>query len=125
MSICALRGAITIDSDEADDVLRHTTRLLETLYARNDLTHDDFVSLIFTATSDITSVAPAVAARRFGLTEVPLICLQEMHVEGGLARCIRIMAHLDLDRPRNSLRHVFLRGAVVLRPEHVEPGDEQ
>lgn len=123
--IRALRGAITIDVDTRDEVDRHTTRLLETLYARNDLVHDDVVSLMFTATPDIRSVAPAVAARAFGLTEVPLICTQEMDVDGALGLCVRLLAHVETDRDRSQLRHAFLRGAVALRPELAEPGDER
>lgn len=125
MSLRALRGAITIDADTPDQVLGNTTRLLETLYERNGLHHDQIVSVLFTATSDIRSVAPAAAARAFGLTEVPLFCAQEMEVDGSLRMCIRALLHLDTDTPRSGLRHAFLRGAVALRPELAEPGDEQ
>ncbi len=124
-SFLAVRGAITIDADTPDEVVKHTTRLLETLYERNDLSHDEIVSVLFTATPDISSIAPAVAARTFGLTEVPLICTQEMAVDGALGMCVRLLAHLDTTKSKSDLRHVFLRGAVVLRPELVEPGDEQ
>ncbi len=121
----ALRGAITVDADRADEITGQTTRLLETLYERNGLVHDDVVSIMFTATQDLHSIAPAVAARGFGLTDVPLICTQEMHVEGSVGRCVRILAHVRTDRQRHELRHVFLRGAVVLRPDLAEPGDDQ
>ncbi len=121
----ALRGAITVDADSADEIVERTTRLLETLYERNGLVHDDVVSIMFTATQDLRSIAPAVAARTFGLTDVPLICTQEMDVDGALGRCVRILAHVRTDRARDDLRHVFLRGAVTLRPELAEPGDER
>ncbi len=124
-SFLALRGAITIDADTPDEVAKHTTRLLETLYERNDLQHDEIVSVLFTATPDISSIAPAVSARAFGLTEVPLICTQEMAVDGALPLCVRLLAHLDTTKSKSDLRHVFLRGAVALRPEHAEPGDER
>lgn len=123
-SFLALRGAITIDVDTAAEVGSRTTQLLETLFERNDLTPDELVSVFFTATPDIRSVAPAAAARAFGLTEVPLINVQEMVVDGSLPLCVRILAHLDTHKTRAELRHVFLRGAVVLRPEFAEPGDE-
>ncbi len=136
----AVRGAITIDEDTPAEVAKHTTRLLETLYERNGLTHDEVVSVLFTATPDISSVAPGVAARAFGLTDVPIICTQEMVVTGALPLCVRLLAHLDLShldpshlesvnrvvpKSKGDLRHVFLRGAVALRPELAEPGDEQ
>lgn len=123
-SFLALRGAITVDADNAAEVGSRTTQLLQTLFERNDLRHEELVSVFFTATPDIRSVAPGVAARAFGLTEVPLICVQEMAVQGSLPLCIRIMAHLDTQKTRADLRHVFLRGAVALRPELAEPGDE-
>lgn len=123
-SFLALRGAITVDADTAAEVGARTTQLLETLFERNDLRHEELVSVFFTATPDIRSVAPAVAARMFGLTEVPLICVQEMAVDGSLPYCVRILAHLDTHKSKDDLRHVFLRGAVALRPELAEPGDE-
>lgn len=124
MPVRALRGAITIDADTADEIATRTTTLIETLYERNGLTHDDIVSIFFSATPDISSAPPAVAARGFGLVDVPLLCVQEMHVEGALGRCIRLLLHIDTDTPRSELRHVFLRGATVLRPDLAEPGDE-
>jgi len=98
---------------------------LETLYERNQLEHDDVISILFTATQDLASAPPAAAARNFGLVDVPLLCAQEMPVIGSLSLCIRLMLHIETDRPRSELRHVFPRGATVLRPELAEPGDDQ
>ncbi len=123
MPMRALRGAITVDSDTAHQVRTATTALLSALYERNEIGHDDVVSILFTATSDIASAPPAAAARAFGLIDVPLLCAQEMPVIGSLPLCIRLMLHVETDSPRSELRHVFLRGAVVLRPELAEPGD--
>jgi chorismate mutase len=120
----ALRAAITLDSDSQDEVRSRTTKLLETLYERNALTHDSVISILFTATNDITSAPPAAAAREFGLLDVPLLCAAEMPVKGSLQLCIRLMLHIESDMPRSDLRHVFLRGATVLRPELAEPGDD-
>lgn len=120
----ALRAAITIDVDSPDEVRARTTALLEQLYVRNGLQHEDVVSILFTATTDIRSAPPAAAARTFGLVDVPLLCAQEMDVDGTLGMCIRMMLHVETDAARDELRHVFLRGATVLRPELAEPGDE-
>ncbi len=125
MPIRAIRGAITVDADTRDEIADRTTTLLETLYERNQLEHDDVISILFTATQDLASAPPAAAARTFGLVDVPLLCAQEMPVVGSLALCIRLMLHIETDRPRADLRHVFLRGATVLRPELAEPGDDQ
>lgn len=124
MRVLALRGAITIDEDSADEIKARTMQLLDTLYRRNGLTHDDLISVFFTTTPDVTAAAPGVGARAFGLTEVPLLCAQEQDVQGALPRCVRLLAHLQLDRSRSELRHVFLRGATDLRPELAEPGDK-
>ena len=124
MAVRALRGAITVDHDEPEEIRRRTIELLTRLFERNDLGFDDVISILFTATDDLTSLPPAAGARAFGLTDVPLLCAQEMPTEGGLPGCIRLMLHVETDRPRTDLRHVFLRRATMLRPELAEPGDD-
>lgn len=124
MAVRALRGAITVDGDDAGEIQRRTVQLLAALFERNTLDADDVISVLFTATDDLRSVAPATGARQFGLTDVPLLCATEMPVDASLKRCIRLLAHVETDRPRSELRHVFLRGATVLRPDLTEPGDE-
>ncbi len=124
MAVRALRGATTVDHDDPDEVKKRAAELIEGLLERNGLTEDDLISIFFTATSDISSVAPAAGIRELGLTDVPLLCVGEMPTDGGLPRCIRLMAHVQTDQPRAALRHLFLRGAVVLRPDLVdEPPD--
>lgn len=124
MALHALRGAITVDADTVDQVVERSIELLSAVFTRNGLVEHDVLSIIFSATPDIVSMAPAAAARRFGLTEVPMLCTTEMPVDGSLPLCIRLLAHVDTEHERSDLRHVFLRGAVVLRPELAEPGDE-
>lgn len=120
MAVRALRGATTVDNDDVDEVKKRAGELLEGLLQRNDLRSEDLISIFFTATSDISSVAPAAGIRALGYTDVPLLCVGEMPTVGGLARCIRLMAHVETDRPRSMIRHLFLRGAVVLRPDLVD-----
>lgn len=98
--------------------------LLAVLFERNELDLDDVISIFFTATEDLRSLPPAAAARAFGLVDVPLLCAQEMGSDIGLKRCIRMMLHVETERERDELRHVFLRQATTLRPELAEPGDE-
>lgn len=124
MAVRAVRGATTVDSDDPDEIRQRTITLLSEVFERNDLDEEDVISILFTATEDIRSLPPAAAARQFGLVDVPLLCAQEMPAEVGPDRCIRFMLHIETDKPRGELRHVFLRGATVLRPELVEPGDE-
>lgn len=124
MAVRALRGAITVDVDEPEEIRRRTVDLLSTIFDRNGLSLDDVISILFTATEDLSSLPPAAGARGFGLIDVPLLCAQEMPTEGGLQRCIRLMLHIESDLEKSELRHVFLREATKLRPDLAEPGDE-
>jgi chorismate mutase len=108
----ALRGAITVDENEAEAILSATTELVSEVMERNDLSPDDVVSCIFTCTDDLNAEFPAVAARRMGLSAVPLLCAREIDVPGALPRVIRLMLHCYADGPA---KHVYLRGAVSLR----------
>jgi chorismate mutase len=116
-AVRALRGATTIDRDERDHVFERVNALLDALLERNDVHHDDLISVLFTATDDIHSVFPAEAARKSGLGDVPLICAREIDVEGATPRCIRVMIHLSTERARNELHHVYLEGARNLRDD--------
>ncbi|MGI9597084.1 MAG: chorismate mutase [Acidimicrobiales bacterium] len=124
MAVRALRGATTIDVDDPGEIRHRTIELLTKLFERNEVAIDDVISILFTSTEDLRSLPPAAGARAFGLTEVPLLCAQEMPTEGGLERCIRLMLHVETDMTRADLRHVFLRRATTLRPELAEPGDD-
>lgn len=95
------------------------------LLKRNEIESDDVISVFFTATSDITVIPPARAVRDMGMEGVPLLCAQEMEAEVGPPLCVRLMMHIETEASKAEVRHVFLRGAVVLRPDLVEPGDER
>ena len=112
----ALRGAITVERNDADEILAATRELMTDLMERNGLRTDQMVSCIFTATTDLTAEFPAVAARDLGLDRVPLLCTQEIDVPGALERVIRVLIHYYADdghRPQ----HVYLREARVLRTD--------
>src|SRR5918996_3349238 len=104
----ALRGATTVDSDEASAIVAATTELLTEILGRNQVRPDDVVSVLFTATDDLTAEFPAVGARSVGLSEVPLMCAREMPVPGAVARCIRVLMHLYTNRAVDRLEHVYL-----------------
>jgi chorismate mutase len=116
-AVRALRGATTIDVDEKDHLFERVIALLDALFERNGLEHDDLISVLFTATDDVRSAFPAEAARKFGLGDVPLMCARELDIEGGTPRCIRVMIHLTTERARNELHHVYLEGARNLRDD--------
>lgn len=113
----ALRGATTFDLDEERHVHDRVIELLGAMCERNDVHHDDVVSILFTATDDLHSTFPATAARAVGFGDVPLICAQELDILGATPRCIRVLMHLTTDRARADLRHVYLHGAVGLRDD--------
>lgn len=113
----ALRGATTFDNDHAPHVSDRVTALVSEMLERNEVDHDDLVSILFTATDDLHSIFPATAARSLGLGDVPLICARELDIVGAMPRCIRVMMHLVTTRPRSELHHVYLEGAVVLRDD--------
>lgn len=117
MAVRALRGAIQVDEDRRDQVLAATTELLQEVLRRNDVQHEDLISVVFTATPDLRSEFPAYAARQMGITDVPLLCASEIDVPGAMPRVLRLLAHVETDRPRADLRHVYLRGAAALRTD--------
>ncbi|MGO9557798.1 MAG: chorismate mutase [Acidimicrobiales bacterium] len=113
----AVRGATTVDEDTEEQVTQRVQALVEQMLARNDIHHDDLVSILFTGTEDVTSMFPATAARGSGLGDVPLICAREMAVRGSQALCIRVMMHVYTARSRSELHHVYLEGARSLRDD--------
>jgi chorismate mutase len=113
----AIRGAIQVDADDRASIIEGTTELVSAIMERNQLTTDDVISVLFTATPDLTAEFPALAARKLGFHEVPLICCTEIDVPGALPRVVRLMAHVETDRPRAEIQHVYLRGAVALRQD--------
>ena len=113
----ALRGAIQIVGDDRDEYFAQIQELLREILSQNQVVQEDLISIIFTATPDLKIDFPAVAARKMGLTEVPLMCAVEMEIAGALPRTVRVLAHANLERPRVEIKHVYLGGAVVLRPD--------
>jgi chorismate mutase len=122
MAVRALRGATTLDEDTPDQMHTRVKALFAALFERNGLVSDDVISVFVTATPDIHSAFPATAARAFGLDDVALLGAQELDVEGALPRCVRVLLHVESNRARRELRHVFLEDAVALRPDLATDG---
>ncbi|MDQ1356678.1 MAG: chorismate mutase [Acidimicrobiaceae bacterium] len=116
-AVRALRGATTLKADTLDQVNERVQALVEAMLDRNGVDKEDLISVLFTATDDIHSVFPATAARAVGLGDVPLICARELDVVGGTPLCIRVLMHMNTDRPRAELHHVYLEGARGLRDD--------
>jgi chorismate mutase len=113
----AIRGAVTVDRDEPPRIYAATRELLSAIAERNNLTTEAVISVIFTVTSDLRSAFPAHGARSMGWVDVPLLCTMEIPVPGALERVIRVLLHVESDRPRSAIEHVYLGGAQVLRPD--------
>lgn len=113
----AIRGAVCLSRDDSAEMQEAVGEMLTAILERNQITTDQVVSVLFTCTPDIHCGFPAKAAREFGFGEVPLMCAQEIDVDGALALTVRVMLHVDTDVARAEIRHVYLRGAEVLRPD--------
>ncbi|MBA3523142.1 MAG: chorismate mutase [Geodermatophilaceae bacterium] len=117
MAVRALRGAIQVDSDDRQAILDGASELVQTVLDRNQVVPEDVISILFTATPDLSAEFPAYAARQLGLTDVPLMCAAEIAVPDAMPRVLRLLAHVETSLSRSDLRHVYLRGAAALRTD--------
>jgi chorismate mutase len=117
VAVRAIRGATQVDADDRDLILAAVGELIEAVMSRNELSRDDLISIVFTATPDLRAEFPAYAARQAGITDVPLLCATELDIAGALPRTIRLLAHVESEQARSQLRHVYLRGARALRTD--------
>ena len=117
MPVRAIRGATTLDADTPEQIRERVQTLVGEVFERNGLSTDDVISLVVTATTDIRSAHPATAARLWGLADVPILGAQELDIDNSLRLCVRLLLHVETARPRAELHHVFLEGAVALRPD--------
>ena len=116
MRLFALRGAISVEHNDAGEIVDATTKLMREISERNELMPEQVVSCIFTATDDLDAEFPAVAARALGFDEVPLLCARELAVPGSLPRVIRVLIHYHADNGHEP-RHVYLGEAGALRTD--------
>lgn len=119
----AVRGATTLDADTPEQIDERVRELVGKMVRGNGLEPDDVVSMLVTASPDVHSAFPASAARRSGLEDVPVIGAQEVDVAGGTPLCIRVMMHVETERDRRELVHVYLHGAQGLRDRAGRAGD--
>ena len=117
LTVRGLRGATTVEADTVAQVTERSQELMREIMVRNDLTEDDIISALFTATADVTSIFPATAIREIGFGAVPLLCAAEIPVPGSMPRCIRVLLHVHTARSRDDMHHVYLHGAQGLRDD--------
>jgi chorismate mutase len=117
MLVRGFRGATTVDANTREEILEATAELLDELVRANDIQRDHVASIIFSTTPDLNAEFPAVAARAAGWTDIALMCGHEMGVPGSLQRCVRILMHVNTELAVDQVKHIYLRGARVLRPD--------
>ena len=118
MAVRGIRGAISVEADDPDQIREATAELMQAILSRNEITdYDEVISAVFTTTQDLVSCFPAEAARKLGMTTVPLLCALEIPVPGAMPKCIRILLHVNTDKTPTEIEHVYLREAAKLRPD--------
>ncbi len=115
MAVRAIRGATQVGDNTREEILAGTSELISEVLRRNQLSQEALISVIFTATPDLTAEFPAYAARQLGYTDVPLLCSTEIDVPGAMPRVLRLLAYVETDIGRADVRHVYLHGAANLR----------
>lgn len=117
MAVRGIRGAITVEENTKEAILKETTRLLQDMVAQNQLDLEEIASIFFSVTQDIHAEFPAVAARQLGFTDTPLLCLTEIPVPDSLPLCIRILIQVNTDKKQQDMVHSYLKKAASLRPD--------
>lgn len=116
--IRGVRGAVTVDKNCEADILEATELVIRQMIQENNIVSEDVASVFISVTEELTAAFPAKAMRSIeGWTYVPVMCMREIPVEGSLPNCIRVMMHVNSDAPQQNIRHIYLRGAIKLRPD--------
>ncbi len=122
MGLRGVRGATVATENTKTAIVEATRELLERLIEANGIQAEEIASVFFSTTRDLNAEFPAIAARQLGWTDTALMCMHEMDVPHGLARCVRILIHWNTDRRASEIRHVYIRGAEKLRPDRIQEG---
>ncbi len=117
MALRGIRGAITVDQNSKEAILKETTYLLQRLIQENELDISDIATVFFSVTTDLNAEFPAVAARKLGLTDTPLMCMTEIPVHESLQACIRILMQVNSEKLQKDMKHLYLKEAIALRPD--------
>ncbi|WP_069649521.1 chorismate mutase [Caloranaerobacter ferrireducens] len=117
MSIVAIRGAITVNNNTKEDIIKFTKKLLKEIIKQNNIDKSNVISILFSATKDLNKAYPAIAARELGFNNCGLMCFQEMDVEGSLNKCIRVLLFLKSNLDQTCIKHIYLEKASKLRPD--------
>lgn len=117
MFVRSIRGAITVSENTTNAILEGTTELLNEIISKNELEIDSIISAVFSVTNDLNATFPAIAARNIGWKDISLMCTKEIDVPNSLEKCVRVLIHFNTEKTNNEIKHVYLKGAKVLRPD--------
>jgi len=118
MKVLAIRGATTVTSNNKSEILKETSKLIETIILKNSLNIDDIISICFTMTKDLDAVYPAVAVREIlDIHDIPMLNYEEKHIQGSLNKCIRVMMYINTDKNKCDINHIYLNNAKNLRKD--------
>ena len=117
MRVRGVRGATTATDNTPEAIAEAVMELMTELLRANDIEEDDIASVFFTSTPDLNAAFPAIGARRVGLMKVALLGMIEIDVPDAVKQCVRVLIHWNTEKSLDELVHVYLRGAVVLRPD--------
>lgn len=118
MKTLAIRGATTVNSNNRDEILKESAKLIETIISKNDLNNEDIISMCFTMTKDLDAVYPAVAVREIlNISDIPMLNFEEKYIQGSLNKCIRVMMYINTEKTRKDIKHVYLNEAKNLRKD--------
>lgn len=111
-----IRGAITLNANTKEEIKLATVELLDEILAKNEIKTQDISFAIFTLTSDLNADFPAKYARlECGFEKVPMMCYQELDVPNSLKMCLRILLNINTNKSQDEIKHIYLKGASVLR----------
>ena len=118
MKVLAIRGATTVTSNNKEEILKETSKLIETIILKNELNNEDIISMCFTMTKDLDAVYPAVAVRQIlDIHDIPMLNYEEKHIQGSLIKCIRVMMYINTEKNRCDIKHIYLNNAIILRKD--------
>lgn len=117
MNTVAIRGAITVEKNTNDDIMKNTVELIQEIEMRNNIDKRQVIGIIFSSTTDLNAEYPAKAARTMGYLNTALMCFNELDVVGSLDKCIRLMMLCNVNSSQDRINHVYLKGAKILRPD--------
>jgi chorismate mutase len=117
MFLRGIRGATVAQENSKEAIKTETMELLKAIFEANHVKAEDVGSIFFSVTQDLDAEFPAVAAREMGYKDVPLLCMNEIDVPGALAKCIRVLVHVNTEKMQKEMKHVYMKDAVKLRPD--------